>query len=411
MTSYIILFFCVLVLLSYLFDITSKYSKIPGVVLLIGLGMLIQVILGTTGLKIPDMEPVLPVLGTLGLIFIIMEASLDLKLESRKKRMILKSVSAAVLLFVLFVIVLTFIMVRFMGFPLRESILNVIPVGIISSAVAIYSAGNLSAGHKEFIVYESAVSDIAGILVFDFILLNQGSVLRGLVGFTVNGLLTVLIAAGLTSGLAILMHKTRYHVNYVIIMTSVVMAYMLAKLLYLPALFLVLIFGLALSNNRYAEKTIVERFIDFDKFRKDLESFRNILGELTFLVRSFFFIMFGYYTKVTGLINPENIIKALVIIAIIFILRWLFFRIVLKMPAKPLVFFAPRGLLTILLFLSIPEALRLPVISEEVITLVILLSIIILTFGNMLQSKKVRPTQTDPVINITDPVQTDNPRD
>jgi len=37
MTNYIILFLCVLVLLSYLFDITSKYSRIPGVILLIGL--------------------------------------------------------------------------------------------------------------------------------------------------------------------------------------------------------------------------------------------------------------------------------------------------------------------------------------------------------------------------------------
>jgi len=40
MTNYIILVLCIIVILSYLFDITSKYSKIPGVILLIGLGIL-----------------------------------------------------------------------------------------------------------------------------------------------------------------------------------------------------------------------------------------------------------------------------------------------------------------------------------------------------------------------------------
>lgn len=39
MTNYIILILCVIILLSYLFDITSRYSRIPGVMLLIGLGI------------------------------------------------------------------------------------------------------------------------------------------------------------------------------------------------------------------------------------------------------------------------------------------------------------------------------------------------------------------------------------
>jgi len=379
----------VLVLLSYLFDITSKYSRIPGVILLIGLGIIIQVIFGTVGFDIPNMKPVLPVIGTLGLILIVMDASLDLKLERRKKRMILKSVTSALLLFVIFVFVLSFAMVKFMGFPLTESLLNVIPLGIISSTIAIPSAINLKPEQKEFIVYESSLSDIIGILLFDFILLNHGSILKGMVTFTFSGLLTILIAVVLTSGLAMLMHRTRYHINYVIIMTSVVMVYVLAKFLFFPALLVVLIFGMALSNNRLAEHTFVERYVDFEKFRNDLESFKKILGELTFLVRSFFFIMFGYYTKVGGLVNPDNVLKGLIIIAVIFLLRWLFFKFILRVPAAPLVFFAPRGLITILLFLSVPAAFKLSVISEEVITLVILLSIVILTIGNMSQRKRI----------------------
>ena len=78
----------------------------------------------------------------------------------------------------------------------------------------------------------------------------------------------------------------------------------------------------------------------------------------------------------------------------VFLLRWLFIEIILRMPPSPLVFFAPRGLITILLFLNIPAAARIPFLSEEVVTLVILMSIAVLTAGNMIyrpESEKIQP--------------------
>jgi hypothetical protein len=53
------------------------------------------------------------------------------------------------------------------------------------------------------------------------------------------------------------------------------------------------------------------------------------------------------------------------------------------MKPVPLALFAPRGLITILLFISIPAASRIFLINEEVITLVILLTIFIMTVGNL----------------------------
>jgi hypothetical protein len=54
------------------------------------------------------------------------------------------------------------------------------------------------------------------------------------------------------------------------------------------------------------------------------------------------------------------------------------------MNPVPLVFFGPRGLITILLFISIPQVSRIPFINEEVITIVILMTIILMTVGNMM---------------------------
>ena len=180
-----------------------------------------------------------------------------------------------------------------------------------------------------------------------------------------------------------------------------------------------MVFGLALSNYRLVENSPIRRIVDFEKFRTDIDSFRRIMGELTFLVRSFFFIMFGYYTHVSALLNPLNILLALIIVAGIFALRWVYFIFIIKQPVVPLVMFAPRGLITILLFLSIPAASRIPMISEEVVTLVILFSIVVLMVGNMLNKRgfliQEEGIRSDPVVlsneskEIRDDIQAEKP--
>ncbi|HPO41250.1 MAG TPA: cation:proton antiporter, partial [Bacteroidales bacterium] len=390
MTNYIILALCVIIILSYLFDISSRYSRIPGIILLIGLGIALQLISLSTGLSIPNLKPILPVIGTLGLVMIVLDASLDLKLEKKKSRVLINTVSSALVLLVLVVTAGSLVLVKVFGHTPIYAVLNMIPLGIISSAAAIPSAEGLSSKEKEFIVYESSFSDILGILAFDFILFGQSEMNLGVGNFLIAGFLTIVIAAVTTVGLAWLLHKANYHVNYVIIMTFVVLVYVLAELYHLPALLLVLVFGLALSNNRIVENTFISRYIEFGKFNRDLNAFRRILGELTFLVRSFFFIIFGYYTSVEGVFYPENLITAFIITAGILLIRWLFFYYILRIKSLPLVLFAPRGLITILLFLSIPAAYMIPEINTEVITLVILMTLLAMMLGNIISPRKAK---------------------
>jgi Kef-type K+ transport system membrane component KefB len=397
MTYYIILALCIIIVLSYIFDITSKYSRIPGVIFLIILGIGLKLLSNSIGFVVPNLRPVLPVVGTLGLIMIVMEAALDIEIKRNKKKLIVNSVLSAFILTIIFVVLFSLVNVKFFGFPLRTSILNALPISIISSSVAIPAAVSLSKGNKEFIVYESAFSDILGIMAFNFVLLNQDSVGAGIIRFFTDGIITIVIALFSTAALAILLHKTTYHVNYVIILTAIILFYSIAGIFNLPALLLILVFGFVLSNNRLFENDTVRRYVDFVKFGNDINSFKKISGELTFLVKSFFFIIFGFYARIEGLFDVNNLLSALVITSGIFLLRYIFFRIVLKSPAVPLVFFAPRGLITILLFLSIPFELRLPGMSEEVITIMIFFSIFILMAGNMLNSRRnISPEKGSP---------------
>jgi len=391
MTNYIILVLCVIVILSYIFDISGRYSKIPGVILLILLGIALQVIVKPLDMKIPNLQPILPVIGTIGLILIVLEASLDLKLERKKKGLIMKSISSAFFLFAVFTAGLTYILTEFSGYYIRDSILNAIPLGIISSAVAISSAIHLNTQEKEFITYESSFSDIIGIIIFDFILISHGTIGQNILDLGIKSLITIPVALVTTLILANLLHRITYHVNYVIIMTSIVLVYTLAKLYHLPGLLLVLIFGLVLSNNHLLENKRVEKYIDCVKFRSDVRSFSIILTELTFIIRSFFFIMFGFYLKIDGLLDLNNLLIGAAITAGIFLIRLLFFRMVIDIKLIPLLFFTPRGLITILLFISIPAESRILPINEEVITIVILFTIFIMMIGNMLSKKEELP--------------------
>ncbi len=387
MTYYILIAFCVVILIAYFFDITSRRTKIPGVFLLLLTGMAIRSVTGYYNLIIPETERILPVLGTLGLVLIVLDSSLDLNLNREKSGLIIRSLSSSILLFLIFVGFFTLISVHFFYYDTKTSMINIIPLGIISSAVAIPSALGLSKNDREFVIYESSMSDIFGILAFNYIFFSSGSLNSGYLIFFGKIIITLIISILFSAVLTVMLHKINHNVKHVFIMTFIVLIYALAKLVHLPSLFVIFIFGLVMNNIILFKNNYSSKIINFDEFNADLNSFKNITAELTFIVRSFFFILFGYYIKLAELLNLKNLIIALMITVMIFFLRALYLKYILRFPLKPLLFFAPRGLITILLFLSIPQSMLLPLISTGVITYVIFMSILIMSFGNIIFNK------------------------
>ncbi|HEX2934988.1 MAG TPA: hypothetical protein VHO72_06510 [Bacteroidales bacterium] len=391
MTYYIIIILCFIVLIAYLFEITTKFTKIPGVILLMALGLTLRHLATFYGFRMPDFSILLPIMGTLGLILIVLEGSLDLTISTHKKQLLKTSFASAFFLFLIFVTVVATILYYFLGVPLKTTLINAIPIGIISSAVAIPSALNLETSDREFVIYESSVSDIIGILLFDFVLYNQYSIGGGLMFFLLQIVVSIIISVIISAGLAYMLHKINHHVKYIIILTAVILVFIVAKMIHWPSLIVVLIFGLILNNNHLFRNLIITRSINFNEFNTNLSSFKQITGELTFLVRSFFFLIFGFYTPVEELLNLQSLAISASIYLLILLLRGLFFRFIIKKSLVPLLYFAPRGLITILLFLSIPAHYKLPFINEGVVTQTIFISIIMMTVGTMLSSTSKEP--------------------
>ncbi|MBP9548213.1 MAG: hypothetical protein KBE86_03585, partial [Chitinophagales bacterium] len=72
MSSSILITLCCLLLLAYVFDLTASKTRIPAVILLLLLGWVVRQFTDFIGVMLPDMQDVLSILGTVGLILIVL---------------------------------------------------------------------------------------------------------------------------------------------------------------------------------------------------------------------------------------------------------------------------------------------------------------------------------------------------
>lgn len=382
MTVTIIIIFCVLLLIAYAFDLTSSRTKIPSVILLLLLGWSVRQLSEWFGVRLPDFSPVLPVLGTIGLILIVLEGSLELELNKSKLGLIRKSFLGALIPMFGLGFLFAFAFNYFGNFGLKDSLTNAIPFCVISSAIAIPSVKNLSKQNKEFVIYESSLSDILGVLIFNFLTLNETIDSHSFGNFGLQLLLITAISIIATIGLSFLLSKIEHHIKFIPIILLVVLIYAISKIYHLPGLIFILIFGLSIGN-LYELK----RFKWLEKFNpevlnKEVLKFKDLTIEAAFMIRALFFLLFGYLIETSDVLNADTFIWALAIVGLIFLFRAIQLK-VSKLPLQPLLFVAPRGLITILLFLSIEPSRTISIVNISLILQVILLTAFLMMIGLM----------------------------
>jgi NhaP-type Na+/H+ or K+/H+ antiporter len=336
---------------------------------------------------LPPMRTLLEILGITGLIFIVLEAALELKVERSKITLIGKSFLSALIILLLTSWVIGFIFREYYQISWQQALVYAVPLSVVSSAIAIPSAVVLDESKREFIVYESTFSDILGIIFFNYISMEHVSGVATAVSFGTDMILIVVISLLSTLILVVLLHYVKYHVKFFLAFAVIVLIYSLAKFLHLPSLILVLFFGLALSNFRYLSRWIPERFASFDRLADISKELRLVTAETAFIIRTFFFLLFGYSIQMTLLLKQEVWITGLIIVVITVLLRFAFLRYFLKVTSAPLTLIAPRGLITVILFYSIPKSMQIKSFSEGVLFIVIFATGIMMTLGLILHKK------------------------
>ncbi|NND52122.1 MAG: hypothetical protein HKN54_06935 [Flavobacteriaceae bacterium] len=405
----------VIVLISFFFVAFAKRTNVPSVLLLIALGVGLQYLLKYFDIPTPDFFSVLEVLGILGLIMIVLEAALDLKLKRDKIGTIISSLFIAVLGLGVSFLAAGFILYYMIpGMSWAQALLYATPLSILSSAIIIPSVSNLSDKKREFHIYESTFSDIIGIMLFYFLIgyfENQAAAEAGMstdnpVGtFIINFFVTLIIAFVSSYLILIVFQKIQSGAKLFVLISVLVLLYSIAKKFHLSPLIIILIFGLAVSNSSLMFRGPFRRLLNPEKFREMEHGLHDLTAETAFIVRTFFFVIFGASIMVSSLFSLEVLKVSLVLIASIFILRYILLRIFIGKDISPQVWIAPRGLITILLFYAIPASFQTNRFDSGILLFIIIATGLFMTVGLILHSiSKAHDSETDILPKIPDDV-------
>ena len=91
--------------------------------------------------------------------------------------------------------------------------------------------------------------------------------------------------------------------------------------------------------------------------------------------------------ETSEVLNAGTFVWAAAIVAAALVIRAIQFKIS-KIPMFPMLFIAPRGLINILLFLSIVPAQNIPLVNKSLILQVVLLSVLLMMIGLIATGKK-----------------------
>lgn len=394
-----------LIIFSYLFDAFARKTKFPSVILLMLTGILVRFFISFSSYdNFAFLDNLIPVLGTIGLILIVLEGAIELEINREKLPLILKGFLAAFFILLANIVALQWMFQQFFQMSGPSAVLFAIPLAIISSAVAIPSAASLLSQQREFVVYESTFSDILGIMIFNYAL-RQFESKQDLVGaeplvsLGLQILGVIVISFLITYVLFRLMQQIEHHVKFFLILALLILVYAFGKLLHLPALVTIFIFGIFLSNVKSLLPKFLRNYLDLEATEKEIHEFHILTAESTFIVRTFFFLFFGFSIQINDFTSSTPIAFGLVIFLLMFALRYIYFTISsLKIKPGPLVYMSPRGLISILLFIQLKEVAFLNMeespVDERVLLIVILCSMLVMLLGTIKKQK----TEEEPQI-------------
>ncbi|MFT5969713.1 MAG: Kef-type K+ transport system membrane component KefB [Flavobacteriales bacterium] len=388
-TYIIVIVFSLVIILSYWFNLLAKKTRIPSVLLLIVLGIGLQYGIKEFYTGTLNLMPALEILGIVGLIMIVLEAALDLELKAEKWPIIWKSFLLALLILGASAFFCAYVLQYLFFDDLFTSLVYAIPLSIMSSAIIIPSVGSLREDKKEFMIYESTFSDILGIMFFYFLVGNDNasssSEVIGNIGINIS--VTILLAIVVSYGLILLFQNIKTEVKLFLLISVLVLLYSIGKLFHLSSLLIILVFGLILNNHKLFFKGFLKQYLRVDKVHEILEDFHMVTMESAFVVRTFFFVIFGMTIELGVLLDFKVALTGMLITTGFFVIRYLFFKIIMRKNIFPEWTISPRGLITILLFFAIPLKYQQDNFDPGILLYVIIISSLVMTYTLIQQGK------------------------
>lgn len=377
-----------LVIFSYLFDLVASKTKLPSVLLLLLLGIGLRLLVDNLNLQTFNFLRILPTLGTVGLILIVFEGSLELKYDREKNKVIKGAFFSAFFILLATIAAITFIIYEISGKDLYLCIVNAVPFSVISSAIAIPSVAGLSKKSKEFIIYESSFSDILGIIIFNFAISNPHVSAGSFAGLGLSMAVIFILSVIACIFLLYLMGRISHHIKFFLIISILILVYAIGQSYHLSSLVLILAFGLFLNNADAIRHAWFRTVFLYENLAKDLAQLHQLSAESAFIIRTFFFVIFGFTINIYELNDKYVLINGFLILLSIYTLRFVYLRIFKKENVLPEGFVTPRGLISILLYYNLPVGMKLPEIGTSFLFVVVLGTSLVMSIGLLASKKK-----------------------
>lgn len=370
----------------------ERRLRVPSVIVMIALGLLAQPLLRSMGVVTTELKTMVPIAGSIGLVLIVLEGALDIELRRERIKLAAKASTVAVAAFILCAAAFVLIAVHALHLGYVQAAILATPFAVISSAVAIPGSQSLERHAREFVVYESSVSDIFGVLIF-IALVNSGGTLGGfLTDLAGGGILSLILAFVCSLALVLVSTRADAHVRYIPLLAGLFALYASGELLHLSPLLMVLLFGLMLNN-----KVVLEQLPGLNHVAERISpttvgEFKVLVQELTFAVRVFFFFLLGYSTNLLDFTVLHSWAAAAAILLIAYGVRYVLLRMIEPQFTAALIWIAPRGLVTVLLYLEAAQKVSLPAFLNGTVRLVVILSVTVLALSSRAANRSVART-------------------
>lgn len=386
-----------ILILSFFFGEIAKKTNIPSVLMLIVLGIFIKLGLEASGLVDTEYSfdtqllPYLKILGTVGVIMIVLEAALELKLEKDKYLSIVKALAIALIC----LLASTYVAALILHYAIPEMTMKVAmiyatPLSILSSAIIIPSVSSLEFTKKEFHIYESTFSDILGIMLFYYLLGNvDPEHSGGFLQFGATTIFTLVLSLVASYVIIFVFQHIKSHTKLFLLIAVLLLLYSVAKQFHLSSLIIILVFGLIIANMSLFFRGRLGKFLHLEKANNIYEGLHVITLETAFVFRTFFFVIFGITITLSALLSWKVAMISLMLIASIYLIRWIILAIFFGRDIMPQLFIGPRGLITILLFYSIPKELEVETFEKGILLFVIIVTSLIMTWA-LVRDKSIR---------------------
>lgn len=345
-----------IILIGFLGSLIFKKTKVSDILLLILVGFLLGPVFNIFNTE--KLNDFAEYFGSFALIIILFEGGLDLSIE-RVVKEFGSSLILVVLSFFLTALLVCGFLFYFFDWSFANSLLLGTILGCTSAAIVIPVVSRMSVTNdiKTILSVESALSDVLAVVgtisIIEFITLKHIGISTPF--RAVASSFSIAIVLGSLTGfmwLKVLDTIGNQKYSYMITLAVILMVYSITEFFGGSGLIAVLIFGIILGNSN--------EFVKFMKFKNNFsvnDTIKFFHGEVSFFIRTFFFVYLGMIVSIKYLtINFLSI--SIILVFLIVIARYLSSSLFILMSPEKKQFknaifgMLPRGLASAVLALA-----------------------------------------------------------